>query len=216
MKEKLIIWGASSHALVVADIIRATGQYEIVGFLDDLHPERSNEVFCGSSILGRREQLDVLVERGVHHLCFGLGDNLARLELTEVARAKGFQLASAIHPSASVAGDVIVGQGTVISPQGSINPAVRIGENVFLQSSVTIGHESTIEDGAMLGSGAHLGGQVHVGRAARLEMGTIVGKGVRIGAGSVVGVGSIVLRDLPDGVLAYGAPARVIRELVDG
>ncbi len=213
MKEKLVIWGASSHALVAADIIRATGHYEIVGFLDDLYPERSNEEFCGARILGGREQLDALVERRVHHLFFGLGNNMARLELAVVARAKGFQLARAIHPTASVASDVIVGQGTMISPQGSINPAVRIGENVVLQSTVTIGHESTIEDGAMLNSGAHLGGQVYVGRAATLEMGTIVGKGVRIGAGSVVGAGSIVLRDIPDGVLAYGAPARVIREL---
>jgi len=213
MKEKLIIWGASSHALVVADIIRAAGDYDIVGFLDDANPERSNQEFCGALILGGREQLDGLIQRGVRHLFVGLGNNLARLKLAEVARASGCQLATIIHPRASVATGVIIGSGTVISPQASINPAVRIGENVILQSAVTVGHESIIEDGAQISSGVHLGGQVQVGRAATLDMGAIVGKG-RIGAGSVGGAGSLVLRDIPDGVLAYGAPARVIHEIV--
>lgn len=43
--------------------------------------------------------------------------------------------------------------------------------------------------------------------------GVIVGPGVRIGANTVVGAGSVVLRDLPPGVLAAGNPARVIRDL---
>jgi FlaA1/EpsC-like NDP-sugar epimerase len=36
MRQELIIWGASSHAQVVADAIRSEGNYEIVGFLDDI------------------------------------------------------------------------------------------------------------------------------------------------------------------------------------
>lgn len=216
MKEKLVIWGASSHSLVVADIIRTAGIYDIVGFIDDTHPERYGHEFCNATVLGGREQLETLYKEGIHHLFFGLGSNDARLKLASVAREKGFQIAKAIHPTASLASDVIVGDGTLISPQASINPAVQIGENVILQSTVTIGHESTIEDGAQISSGAHLGGQVHVGRAVTLEMGSIVGKGVRIGAGSMIGAGSIVLRDIPAGVLAYGAPAKVIREIVHG
>lgn len=213
MKEKLVIWGASSHALVAADIIRAAGDYEIVGFLDDVNPERCEQEFCGARILGGREQLDGLAQKGVRHLFFGLGNNLARLELAEVARAKGFQLATAIHPRVAIATDAIIGPGTLISPHASINPCVKIGENVIFLSTVAVGHESTIEDGAMISSGVILGGQTYVGRAATLELGAIVGKGVRIGASSVVGAGSVVLRDVPDGVLAYGSPARIIREI---
>lgn len=35
------------------------------------------------------------------------------------------------------------------------------------------------------------------------------------GAGSIVGAGSVVVRDVPDGVLAYGVPAKVIRKVRD-
>lgn len=43
--------------------------------------------------------------------------------------------------------------------------------------------------------------------------GVIVGPGVTIGANTVVGAGAVVTRDLPEGVLAAGTPARVIRPL---
>ena len=57
---KIVVWGASGHAMVVADIIRLQGQYQIVGFLDNYNHQRHNTAFCGSQILGGEEQLDKL------------------------------------------------------------------------------------------------------------------------------------------------------------
>jgi acetyltransferase-like isoleucine patch superfamily enzyme len=47
-----------------------------------------------------------------------------------------------------------------------------------------------------------------------LATGVTVSTGVRIGRGTIVAAGSVVTSDLPPGVLAGGAPARVIRQLV--
>jgi len=52
-----------------------------------------------------------------------------------------------------------------------------------------------------------------IGDNAWLGGGVIVCPGVTIGADTVVGAGSVVVRDLPSGVLAVGAPARVVRAL---
>ena len=213
MKEKLVIWGASSHALVVAETVRTAGNYEIVGFLDGVNPERCGQEFCGARILGGHQQLDELVQRGVRHVIFGIGNNLARLKLTEIVRAKDCQLAIAIHPRATVASDANIGPGTVIGPGAIINPHVRLGENVVLNTSATVGHECIIGDGVLVNAGVNLAGKVEIGRAATIEIGAVIGRGLRIGAGTVVGAGSVVLHDMPDGVLAYGAPAKVIREI---
>jgi sugar O-acyltransferase (sialic acid O-acetyltransferase NeuD family) len=215
MREKLVIWGAASTALIVTDIIRLRDQYEIVGFLDSINPERARTEFCGASILGGAEQLDDLLQQGVNHIICAIGINLVRLELTKFARAKGFQLATAIHPQTIIATGVPIGAGTIIMAGTVVNPGARLGENVFIGTCASVEHENTIEDGVFISSGVHLGGRVVVERAAGLELGAIVAGQLRIGAGSVVGAGSLVLQDIPKGVLAYGSPARVIRRIAE-
>src|SRR5438552_3840901 len=99
---KLVIWGASGHALVVADIVRRAGAYEIVGFIDDTCPGRIGAPFCGSVVLGGRERLGLAVRQGVQFAIVAIGDCEARLRLAAVTRACGLRLATAMHPSAII------------------------------------------------------------------------------------------------------------------
>jgi UDP-N-acetylbacillosamine N-acetyltransferase len=214
MRLKLVIWGASGHALVVADAVRSRGEYEVVGFIDDVNPERTGAQFCGATILGGREQLDLLPREGVNNLIFGFGSCRSRLELSGLAVEKGFQLATAVHLKAVVAPDVSVGRGTLIAAGAVVNPAARIGENVIVNTGASVDHECVIEDGAHICPGVHLAGKVLVGRAVWVGIGATIVDGVSIGAGAVVGAGAVILDDIPEGVLAYGVPARVIRRVM--
>ena len=56
---------------------------------------------------------------------------------------------------------------------------------------------------------------VEIGSDCWLGANVVVCPGVKIGAGSVIGAGSIVVRDIPAGVFAAGSPCRVIRELTE-
>jgi UDP-N-acetylbacillosamine N-acetyltransferase len=217
MRTKLVIWGAGGHALVVADIIRLNGDYEIVGFLDDVNLQRHNTELYGATILGGQEQLDSLRRKGVRHLIFGFGHCKARLTLTEFVRAKGFSLATAIHPKAIVATDAFIGAGTVIAAGAIINPGSKIGENAIVNTAASVDHECFVDDGAHVGPGARLAGRVVVERAAWIGVGAIAIDGVRIGANSLIGAGGVVVNDIPEGVVAYGNPAKVVRkvEVVD-
>ncbi len=209
-ERRVIIWGASGHALVVADIMRLVS-YEVVGFLDDLNSERHKTEFCGSVILGGREQLDSLREQNVDQLILGFGDCQARLKLSDLVRRKGFSLARAIHPRSVVAMDVMVGEGSVIAAGAVVNPASCVGENVIINTNASIDHECVIADGAHVGPGVRLGGKVSVGRGSWIGIGAIVKDKVDIGTNSIVGAGAVVLNDIPDNVVAYGCPAQVIR-----
>ena len=79
MVKKLVIWGASGHALVVADAVRSVGDFEIVGFIDNLSPWRRGESFCGAAILGGRELLSELRQSGVDEIFFVSGNGAAGL-----------------------------------------------------------------------------------------------------------------------------------------
>ena len=157
--------------------------------------------------------MTVLRRQDVKNLIFGFGDGQARLELSGLAREKGFQLATAVHPKAFVAADASVGQGTLLVAGVVVNPAAKVGENVIVNTCASVEHECVIEDGVHISAGVHLGGRVLVRRAAVVEIGATVASGIIIGAGAIIGAGSVVLCDIPDFVLAYGVPAKVIRKI---
>lgn len=207
--DKILIWGASGHAMVVADIIRLQGQYQIVGFLDNFNRQRKNTSFYGSQILGGEEELDKIRAQGIKYLIFGFGNGNARLKLTELIKSKGFQLSSAIYPSSIIASDVIIGPGTVVAAGTVINSKCLIGENVIINTSSSIDHECIIGDGAHICPGVHLAGKVTVGRAAWVGIGACVIDHISIGKASLIGAGAVVIKDIPDNAVAYGNPAKV-------
>jgi UDP-N-acetylbacillosamine N-acetyltransferase len=213
MRRRIVIWGGSGHALVVADIVRLSATYEIVGFLDDVDPGSQNTKFHGIPILGGREQLDKLRDSGVEFLIVGIGDCAARLKLADVAREKGFSLATAIHPRAIIAGEVEIGPGTMVAGGAVINPGSRIGSNVIINTCASVDHECLIADGAHIGPGVNLGGNVTVGRGSWIGIGAKVREGIVIGARSIVGAGAVVLHDVPEEPVVFGVPARVKRKI---
>ncbi|HEY3277987.1 MAG TPA: acetyltransferase [Syntrophorhabdaceae bacterium] len=211
--EEIVIWGASGHAMVVADILRLMGGYEILGFIDNENHLSHHTNFCGAPIIGGEEQLDVLLEKGVKNMTLGFGDCASRLLISAHVRQKGFTLVSAIHPRSIVANDVQIGAGTVVAAGAVVNPCSTIGENVIINTCASIDHECMIEDGCHISPGVHMAGNVIVGRGSWIGIGATVKDQVRIGAGSIIGAGAVVLSDIPENTLAYGVPARIVNTL---
>lgn len=211
-REKLVIWGASRHAEVVVDIVQLLSAFHLVGFLDDVHPGRQGCAFGGATILGGQEQFAELRSQGVSRMFLAFGDCQARWRLSEVARSAGFSFPALIHPQAVVARSVSVGAGTLIAAGSVVNPATTVGEQVIINTAASVDHHCVLEDACHLAPGVHLAGGVTVGRAAFLGIGAVVTENVTVGARAVVGAGSLVRRDIPPGVVAFGVPARVIRD----
>lgn len=205
----LAIWGAAGHAVVVADIVRLHGLYEIVAFVDEIDPNRHGDLFCGAPVLAARDPWPLLERYGHCHLIIAIGDCAARLRLSAAAEQRGYPLATVIHPGAIVASDVSIGGGSMIAAGAVVNPGARLGRSVIVNTGATIDHHCSIEDGAHVAPGAHLAGEVTIGRGAWVGIGAAVLGGVRVGAGAMVGAGAVVTHNLPDGVLAYGVPARI-------
>jgi len=207
----LDIWGTGGHGRVVADIVRCGAEYEVVGFLDDLNPERWGQSFCEAPVLGGQEKLDELVGTGIRHVILALGDNAERSRLAAEIVGRGLDLARAIHPRATVAGDVRIGRGTVIAAGAVVNPNATLGENVIVNTGASVDHDSIVGHGAHVSPGARLAGGARVGDETWIGLGALVLEGRGVGARTIVGAGAVVTRDLPSDVVAYGSPAKVIR-----
>lgn len=208
---KLVVWGASGHALVVADIIKLRGEFDLVGFVDDVNPVHPSAKFCGLPLYGGDDIREQLCRGDVNHVVLGFGNCQARSKLADWSRRQGLLLATAIHPSAVIAESVSVGAGTVIAAGAIINPNAVIGENVIVNTGATVDHECFIGDAAHICPGVHLAGNVSIGRETWVGIGSTVIDHVRIGAHAVIGAGSVVVKEIPDNSLSYGVPAKVIK-----
>ena len=206
-----MIWGASGHALTVAEILRAAGGYRLMGFLDDVDPSRRGQPHGESIILGGREQLAGLRGDGVACALVAIGDCRARLTCGQTLVEAGFELVRAIHPQACVAAGVRVGAGSVIAAGAVVGPASVVGCSAIVNTAASVDHECVIGDGAHIGPGVHLGGRVRVGRATWIGIGATLTDRASVGDGSIVGAASLVLVDIPPGVVAFGVPARIVR-----
>ena len=128
-----------------------------------------------------------------------------------------------------------VGEGVFVKPPLAVDfgEHLHIGDRTFINSGLTALDVATITIGAdcQIGTNVQLLTPTHpldadlrrdkweaaqpiaIGDNVWLGGGVIVCPGVTIGANTVVGAGSVVTRDLPDGVLAVGSPARVVRQI---
>jgi len=87
-----------------------------------------------------------------------------------------------------------------------------IGKNVKVAQYCNIGHDSRIEDGVRISAGVLMGGFSSVGKNADIAMGVTIRNRVSVGRLSLIGQESNVVKDIPDNVVAYGNPCRVIRK----
>jgi sugar O-acyltransferase (sialic acid O-acetyltransferase NeuD family) len=211
---RVALWGASGHAKVVADAIRREAALEIVGFIDDTAPARKGEVFCGARVLGGREVLPELLAGGVG-LMLVVGHNAARLAIAADMQALGFRFPVVVHPGAMLSAQCQPQAGTFVAAGAVVNADARIGAHAIINTGAVVDHDCVVGDGVHVGPRSCLTGWVTVGRGSWIGAGVVVRDRVVIGEGSIVGMGSVVLRDIPDGVVAYGSPARVIRRAIE-
>ncbi len=92
---------------------------------------------------------------------------------------------------------------------------VIFGDNVLLGPQVnifTVNHPLDVEERA---SCIEYGEQITIGNNVWIGGASIILPGVSIGDNSVIGAGSVITKDIPANVLAFGNPCRVIREITE-
>lgn len=116
------------------------------------------------------------------------------------------------HPRSYLATSTEIGTGILLEPGVIISSQTKIGFGVTIKRGSCIGHHNDIEEYAEVNPGVTTSGNVHIGRSCILGTGCCIKDGVSIGANSFIGMGSVVTRDIPAGVIAYGNPCKVIRD----
>lgn len=205
----IVIFGCGGHGRVVADTLKVA-RGPVAGFLDDRPPAAFvSEI----PLLGGRGCLEEPGFLKNYDILIALGEARLRRQLATLVLVRGGHLAKAIHPSAVIASDVFIGEGTVIMAGVVINTGSRIGRFAIVNTGATVDHDDVIEDGVHISPGCHLAGNVICRADAFIGTGASIIPRIQIGARAIVGAGSTVISDVPPDVLAAGCPAIVKRRL---
>ena len=165
----------------------------------------------------------------VHHNSFHFGPNIFigdRVVIYQDKDGGSVEFGERVH----IYGETFIQTGSggslKIGDHSHIHPRCQISaykSNIYIGNEVQIApncafypYNHGIEPGKLIQvQPLQSKGDIVVGDGAWLGFGVIVSDGVRIGNGSVVGAGSVVTDDIPDGGIAVGVPARVVKMRTD-
>ena len=202
MSAGILLVGASGMAREVL----AAGITGVVGILDDDQRLHETEI-DGVPVLGpiaaaseRSEQLLVCV-----------GSSAGRRSIVRRLRTAGVvgddRFATFVARSARIGSTSDVAPGAIVLDGVVVTAHALVGRHVVVMPTGVVTHDDTLSDFVTLASGVTLGGRVHIAEGAYLGMHSSVRQEVSIGADAVIGMGAVVLTDVPAGETWVGVPA---------
>lgn len=186
---RLLIVGAGGHGRSVAEAVLASGQFKLVGFLDDAFPGLS-QVWDFPVLAGISEILSMIGR--ADEAIVAIGNNQLRKEVCTRLRNVGLELATIIHPRAIVSPTSIICAGSAIMAGAIVGTEAVLGEGVILNCGAVVDHHCKVEDFGHLGVNAAMAGGSALGEGAWMQAGSALGYGVKINAGQVLAPGEVV------------------------
>ncbi len=209
--QRIVLWGAVGQARLIGEVVKVRGS-EIVAVFEE--NERLPTRFPDLPLFRNWQQFDDWAkEREISELGFSLGLNMngkGRLALHDKLAQLGLQPVTLVHPSAVIASDAEIGEGSQIMAGVVVGPEARIGKQCIVNTNASIDHDNVLEDGAEISPGATLCGMVTVGSCAWIAAGATVLPLVQIGADATVGAGAVVNKSVPHATTVVGIPAKSI------
>lgn len=208
MKSQIIVLGASGHAKVCIELLRAMGE-EVsycVGIGDSL--DHCVEV----PVLKGDKNLELLRNKGYYRAFIAIGSNHLRLHLASVVTGLGYDVVNAISPQAIVSPSVRLGWGVAIMAGAVVNAETSIGDLAIINTGTVIDHDCQIGKAVHIAPQCALSGNVIIGDLSFLGIGCKVIPEIQIGEQVIIGAGGVVISNINSGATAVGVPAKVIKQ----
>lgn len=190
MTEPILLLGGGGHARVVADSLLLGGR-TLVGVADP-GLEAGGRWLHGIEVLGDDDGALAAWPPATVELANGLGflpGSSRRQRLYEGLSRQGYIFCQAIHPTAVIAGDAVLGEGVQVMAGAVINSGARIEDNVIINTRSVIEHDCRIGAHTHVAPGAVICGDCELGEACFVGAGAVVIQGRRVARRTVVPAG---------------------------
>lgn len=205
---KVYILGSGGMASEVFEMYRSAGRINVIeGFIVNkkkrLRKLKNKKIFIDNEIDFRNKNVFLI----------GAIGNPIRRKWIETLIDKGGKFDNIVHDSVIIGKTVVYGVDNIICANSVLTDNISIADHVIVNVGVTINHDCKIGSYVTIGPGAHIGGNVSIGDGTFLGIGVLIKEKIKIGSNVFIGAGAVVVDDIPDNVLVYGSPAKVIKKI---
>lgn len=204
---KIVIVGAGGLGretlLIARDVCIRQPSWRIKGFLDR-NPQVLTGFDCDAGVIGDDDYQPVDDDR----LVIAVGDPALRHRLAMRFADRGARFATLVHPLAYVAATARVSEGAVISPFCHVADRAEVGPHVLLNTYSSAGHDSRVGACSVFSPYATANGDTRLGERVFLGTHAVVTPGIGVGNDAKIAAGAVTYRQVPDGHLAMGNPAK--------
>ena len=197
----MIIYGASGHAKVIIDIINSEGRETIDFIFDD---DDSIKTLLGYKV--EHQRVDDMQD---YKVVVAIGNNAIRRKVV-----KGIQnpfCDALVHGAAILDESAVLGQGSVVMPNATINSSAQIGYHCIINTGAIVEHDVVISDFVHVSPGSVITGNVQIGKGTHIGANATIIPGVKIGKWATIGAGAVIIEDIPDFAVVVGNPGKIIK-----
>lgn len=210
MKEKIILVGCGEHARMVIDNLEEQGKYELFGLTTHDATELGKSIY-GYPVVCLDEQIDQLIleNQDINGYFLGMGHMKTRAKLFPILDRK-LPAVNIVHPAAIVSKHAEIGRGVLLEAYTKVANSAKVGCHCIVNSFSAINHDQKIGNNVLIAGCVSMAGK-EVGDNTIVSDGASIGFKRSVGKNCIIGDGAVVTKDLPDNVIAYGNPAKVVR-----
>lgn len=209
MKDIVII-GAGGFgrevAWLIEEINNVNPTWNIAGFVDD-NKEIHGSLINGYPVLG---DINWLKDQELN-VVNAIGDSIIKKKVMSRLEESKNSYPVLIHPNVRMSKLVTIGEGSIICAGNIITVNISIGRHVIVNLDCTIGHDAILGDYTTILPSVNISGFVNLEQCVNVGTGSAIIQGVTIGENTIVGAGSVVIKDLPANCTAVGSPAKPIK-----
>ena len=211
--KKIIIIGADVSGMnihtIIEDINDIKSEWQIIAYLDEFKKE--GESLFKIPIFSSFEEIvsSKKIKPEETFVISAIGNPKNRCRLMEQAKRIGFKATTIIHPSANISKQANIEEGCIFCQFSSVHPFAKIEPFCYVHSGTIIGPKAEILKGVTINSLCAISAKTKIGKKSYIGVGTKVIQGIKIGEETTLAAGSVVIKDLPDRVLAAGVPAKI-------
>jgi sugar O-acyltransferase (sialic acid O-acetyltransferase NeuD family) len=180
--------------------------------------EIQNKLVNGVPVISVQEFINYPAEK--KYFSVAISNSHVRQRLSTEFHNSGARIFSLRSTSSFVDSTVAIGEGYIICQQSLITANSKIGNSFHLNVNSYVAHDCVIGDFVTFAPNVSCHGNVEIGNHAYVGAGALIRQGsksnpLRIGEHSIIGMGSVVLKDVEPFTVVAGNPAKVIRRLVE-